>query len=189
MFYSRLFWHILVLLFVAVLNTDQKQVGEENVYLVYSSQRSVREAKAGTEAETMKGSCLFPLACSRTFPTKPRPTCPWLAPPTGEWPLPHHPVIKSLQLYFLLSNFFRLFFICFHSSLSFKATHVGEDVELNSSVVLVGTGTVQSLWKTFAGLQNKQTSYHLIQKTYQRVYTREFKVETWNIYTPTLTVL
>ena len=68
----------------------KKQVGEERVYLAYTSillfiTKEVRTGtqagqEAGTDAEAMRACYL--LACSAFFPIEPRTTSPEMAPPT-----------------------------------------------------------------------------------------------------------
>jgi hypothetical protein len=74
---------------------DQKQVGEERVYLAYTSIalfiiegsqdriKQGRNLETGANAEAMEGCCLLAYkACLAWFPTKLRITSPRISPPT-----------------------------------------------------------------------------------------------------------
>ena len=88
---------------------DQKQAGEERVYLASTSSLyspSLREARTGTQAGLLSGGWstghgrmlltgLFPMACSACWLIEPRKTNPGMTPPTMGWALPYKSLIKK----------------------------------------------------------------------------------------------
>jgi hypothetical protein len=82
---------------------DQKEVGEERVYLayaiVYHQTQSMQKLKqgrrleAGPDAETMDG--YYVLACSVCFLIKPKTTSPGMILPTAGRAQPHQSLIKK----------------------------------------------------------------------------------------------
>ena len=96
---------------VTMKHHNQKQVGEERVYLAYTSillfspegsqdRKSYRAGTWGRSWYRGRGGVLFTdlliMACSACFLTEPRTTSPGMAPPAMGWTLPHQSLIKKM---------------------------------------------------------------------------------------------
>jgi hypothetical protein len=107
---------------VAMMNhRDQKQVGEEKVYLAHTStslfiiegSQHKNSHRVGTwKLELIESSAywlltgLLLVACSACFLIEPRTTSPGMAPPTMGWALPHQTLIMKMPTSWILRRHF-----------------------------------------------------------------------------------
>lgn len=109
---------VLVRVSIAMMkHHDQKQIGEEMVYLAYTStpqfitkgSQSRNSHREGTWSQELLQkpwrvllTDLLPMACSACFLMEPRITSPGMAPTTMSWALPHQSPVKKLPYSLLL---------------------------------------------------------------------------------------